>query len=86
MQTASGSGPGKVQWRTADQAEFPAEGQVVEFQIPAGGAKTVEVPLPVEGSLAHVRVYLPAQNEPVVVESIALSATAGTPRVWDFGK
>ena len=86
LQTASGSGAGKVQWRTADQAEFPAEGQIVEFQIPAGGAKTVEVPLPVEGSLAHVRVYLPAQNEPVVVESIGLSATGGTPRVWDFSK
>lgn len=86
LRTASGSGLGKVQWRTADQEEFPAEGQVVEFQIPAGGMNTVEVPLPVEGSLAHVRVYLPAQDEPVVVESIALSATGGTPRVWDFGK
>lgn len=86
LQTASGSGPGKVQWRTADQAEFPADGQIAEFQIPAGGMKTIEVPLPVEGNLAHIRVYLPAQDAPVVVESIALSATGGTPRVWDFGK
>ncbi|MBN8625254.1 MAG: sulfatase [Planctomycetes bacterium] len=86
LETAAGSGVGKVQWRTAAQTEFPEEGQVVEFTIPDGGPRKTEVKLPVDGQLAHVRVYLPAQTQPVIVERIGLTATAGAPRDWDFGK
>jgi hypothetical protein len=86
LETASGSGVGKVQWRTAAQTEFPEEGQVVEFTIPDGGPRKTEIKLPVDGQLAHVRVYLPAQTQPVIVERIGLTATAGAPRDWDFGK
>ena len=32
-------GPGKVQWTTSDQTEFPKTGQTVEFTLPAGGIK-----------------------------------------------
>jgi hypothetical protein len=86
LQTAEGSGVGKVQWRMADQEEFPAEGQVAEFTIADGGPAVTEVKLPVKGQLAHVRLYLPAQTKPVVVERIMLTATGGKPREWDFGK
>ncbi|MGC3969033.1 MAG: sulfatase [Pirellulales bacterium] len=86
LETSAGAGVGKVQWRTANQTEFPEEGQVVEFAISDGGPKTTEVKLPIDGQLAHVRVYLPAQAQPVVVKRIGLSATAGTPRDWEFGK
>jgi hypothetical protein len=78
LETAAGSGVGKVQWRTAAQTEFPEEGQVVEFTIPDGGPQKTEVKLPVDGQLVHVRVYLPAQTQPVVVvERIGLTATGG---------
>jgi len=88
LRTAAG-GEGKVQWRTADQEAFPGEGQVVPFKIAAGESwSEVPVALPVSGSIAHMRVYLPAQNGPIDVDWIRLAPVAGSkakPAAWDFG-
>jgi arylsulfatase A-like enzyme len=80
-------GEGKVQWRTAEQETFPADGQVVTFKVPGGaGWSEVPVALPVSGSIAHMRVYLPAQNGPVDVDWIQLAPMAkGKATTWDFG-
>lgn len=86
LRSAQG-GEGKVQWRTTEQETFPSEGQVVTFKV-SGGATWNEVPvaLPVTGQIAHMRVYLPAQNGPVDVDWIQLApAVKGKATAWDFG-
>ncbi len=83
---ASGSaGPARIQWRTEDQETFPEEGQVIEFTLPGGtAASTVKVELPVQGSLQHLRLYLPAQKSPVSLDSITIHSRAPKPQVWNF--
>jgi hypothetical protein len=82
---SGGGGAGKVQWRTADQEGFPATGQAVEFALPAGDAwGETRVALPVEGSLVHMRLYLPARDAPVEVDWIALEPAGGAPQRWEF--
>jgi arylsulfatase A-like enzyme len=80
-------GEGKVQWKTADQEDFPASGQIVAYTLPPGGHwQEVNIDLPVEGASAIVRLYLPAAEAPVEIESLRYSAP-GRPqplRVWDF--
>jgi hypothetical protein len=80
-------GEGKVQWKTADQEEFPASGQVVTFALPAGDQwQEVRIDMPVEGTSAIVRLYLPAGEAPVEIESLRYSAPGREQpvRVWDF--
>lgn len=83
---ASGSaGPARIQWRTEDQETFPEEGQVIEFTLPGGNAaSTVKVELPVQGSLQHLRLYLPAQKSPVSLNSITIHSRDPKPQVWNF--
>jgi arylsulfatase A-like enzyme len=84
LKVQTGAGPAKVQWRTAAQETFPAEGQVQEFELSANAE--AEVTIPVAGVLQHLRLYLPAQSQPVSLDWIELqSAKARTePRRWDF--
>jgi arylsulfatase A-like enzyme len=80
-------GRGKVQWKTEDQESFPADGQVVEFTLPAGDDwHDVTIDLPVQGRAAIVRLYLPAAESPVAIESIEFRAAGSERRVraWDF--
>jgi hypothetical protein len=84
--TPSG-GRGKVQWKTVDQEDFPADGQAVEFTLPAGDDwQEVTIDLPVEGTTAIVRLYLPAAESPVEIESIEYRAAGSGRRVraWSF--
>ena len=70
VRSAAG-GAGQVQWRTEDQSTFPAEGQTVPFQIPAGTDwSDVAVRIPAEGQLVHLRLYLPADRAPVELDAI----------------
>lgn len=73
LHTRSSGGQGKIQWRTLSQESFPAEGQIVEFSLPAATDQPVEtlVVLPAE-SLQHLRLYLPAHNSPLVLEKVEL--------------
>jgi arylsulfatase A-like enzyme len=80
-------GIGRVQWRTADQEEFPAEGQAVEYILNASDDwQDVSIDLPVQGRTGIVRLYLPAQRAPVEIESIRFTPTNSTRpvRVWNF--
>jgi hypothetical protein len=85
MRARSGGGAGKVQWRTSDQETFPATGQAVDFMLPPGGDwGEARVPLPAEGSLLHLRLYLPARDGPVEIDWIALEPAVGAARRRDF--
>ncbi|MDZ4288426.1 MAG: sulfatase [Prosthecobacter sp.] len=82
----SGGGPAKVQWRTAAQETFPQDGQTMDFDLAPKGETSVEIP--VQGSLRHIRLYLPAQSQPVAIDWIEMkSAKPGVEaQRWDFNE
>ena len=80
---------GKVQWKTQGQSAFPQQGQTVEFQLAAGTDwQDVNLKLPIKGTLAIVRLYLPATKSPVEIESIRdVPVNSNKPiRAWNFHK
>jgi hypothetical protein len=82
---STSGGPARVQWKTADQTDFPAEGQTVDFSIPGGGEwQNLTVPVPVAGQPSIVRLYLPASSGPVDLEKIQFSSASGKPIQWLF--
>jgi arylsulfatase A-like enzyme len=82
---SSAGGVGKLQWRMADQDEFPREGQMVEFTVPAGDQwHEATVTLPTKGMVQHVRIYLPAQQAPVEVDWFELVPRDGLRQRWEF--
>jgi arylsulfatase A-like enzyme len=81
-------GAGRVQWKTAAQDEFPATGQTVEFTLPAGDQwQDVSVALPIQGQTAIIRLYLPARESPVEIQSLQFVAADADRlvRAWNFG-
>lgn len=86
---SAAGGQGKVAWKTRAQDEFSADGQSVAFDLAAGGDwQEVEVELPVRGTTHLVRLYLPAEQAPVDVQSIEyLDAKSGDSiKRWDFSQ
>ena len=81
VRTTTG-GTGKVEWLPTPQAADKAKS--VEFQIPGGEWQEVSVPLPAEGTLGIVRLYLPAQKEPVQLDWIELKPAGNKPQRADF--
>jgi arylsulfatase A-like enzyme len=82
---SAAGGAGKVQWKTAAQDQFPATGQVVEFDLPAGDAwQEVDVDVPVDGTTAIVRLYVPAVQSPVEIQALEFTSDNGNRRTWDF--
>lgn len=79
---SSAGGPAKVQWRTADQAEFPHEGQKAEFTLAPDAETRAEIPA--RGSVVHLRLFLPAQQNPVALDEVTLQGADGAPVRWDF--
>lgn len=84
VKTAGDGGPAKVQWRTEAQETFPEKGQTLEFAL-ANDAET-DVEIPVDGTLKHIRLYLPAQNRSVSLDWVEMkSAKAGAQaQHWNF--
>ena len=81
VRTTTG-GAGKVEWLPTPQAADKAKS--VEFQIPGGGWQDVSVALPAEGRLGIVRLYLPAQKEPVELDWIELKPAGDKSQRADF--
>lgn len=78
-------GQGKIQWRTAGQETFPADGQIVAFDMPEGAEwQEVRVDVPVKGTLVYVRLY-PTPAEEIEIDWIRMSGSGGVIRQWDFG-
>jgi len=82
---SANGGPGKVQWVTQDQTEFPATGQTVAFSLAAGGEwQDITVDIPVTGDLRLLRLYLPAGQSPVEIASIQYTGKTGKLKTWNF--
>ena len=71
-------GAGRVEWLPTPQAADKAKS--VAFQLTGGDWQTVGVELPAEGPLGIVRLYLPAQKEPVNLDWIELQSGRETRR------
>lgn len=86
LRARSGGGLVRVQWRTSDQKNFVA-GQGAEFTLPASTDGTeAGVELPVKGTLLHLRIYLPAQKQPVDLEWVEMCSSAAGAKLqrWKF--
>lgn len=80
-------GIGKVYWKLEAQEEFPAEGQVVAFDLAPGNEwQDLVVDLPVTEKTGTVRLYLPVEQGPVEIQSIDYidSKTQTSIKRWDF--
>ncbi len=71
-------GAGKVEW-------IPNGGKVrsVPFKLRAGDWQDIALDIPATGPLGILRLYLPAQDQPVELDHVELSGT-GKPKRWDF--
>ncbi len=79
------AGPGRVQWMTADQKEFPKQGQVAEFALAdVEGWQDIELAVPVQGTPRIVRLYLPADKAPVDLQLIRYTDSEGETKAWQF--
>jgi arylsulfatase A-like enzyme len=78
-------GKGRVQWKTANQEEFPKSEQVVTYNLPAGSDwQDITVLLPIEGNARVIRLYLPAEKAAVEIQSIQFLHKSGRKKSWDF--
>ena len=79
-------GAGKVHWKAGEQDGFPEGDQQVAFTIPAGKDwQDITVQLPVKKKTQIVRLYLPASDSPVEIQSIRYEAKGGKLiKAWDF--
>lgn len=75
-------GAGKVEWLPTPQAADQAKS--VPFQLAGGEGREVTVELPSTGRLGILRLYLPAQQEPVELDWVELRSAQGKVQRWDF--
>jgi arylsulfatase A-like enzyme len=75
----------RVQWRTAAQETFPEVGQTAQASLNHPGWQTVTVALPVDGTLQHLRLYLPSANQPLLIDWVELWRNSERLDRWDFG-
>lgn len=77
---SAGGGDGKVEWIPPDKKN---EAKSAAFKLQPGDWQEISVSIPAEGPLGILRVYLPAQKQPVEIEWIELKST-GKPKRWKF--
>ncbi len=85
---AQANGTARVQWRTEEQSLFPATSQSKSFAVAAGDWQELSVPLVARGRVVHVRLFPPAQKQPVEIDWIEIKPTGGDGKEkerWDFG-
>jgi len=74
-------GSGKVEWLASATAAASAKSAPLTFT--GGEWQEVTAPINAEGPLGIVRLYLPAQKQPVELDWIEITST-GNPKRWDF--
>ena len=78
-------GEGRLRWRTKSQESFPESGQTVSYKLSAGQDwQEITVVLPIRGEAGIVRLYLPAEKNPVELQSIQFTDENGRAKTWDF--
>ncbi|MEZ6132718.1 MAG: sulfatase [Planctomycetaceae bacterium] len=80
-------GAGKVQWKHADQDDFPVQEQTVPFSLPpATDWQTITINLPINSRTQILRLYLPLENGPLEIQSINYVETQSKKSVkqWEF--
>lgn len=86
LRTAHG-GKGSLAWKTEAQETFPEEGQVIGYTLSSGEEwQDVALELPIDGTLGTLRIFIPADEGPVDVERIEISAGEGKSRRWVFSE
>jgi arylsulfatase A-like enzyme len=76
-------GAGRIEWLPSGVANRADDARSVSFTLKAGDWQEASVRLPAQGPLGIVRVYLPAQDQPVEVDWMALK-TGLRARRWEF--
>jgi arylsulfatase A-like enzyme len=74
-------GDGKIE--LVNPKANPPTAKPFPFKLPGGDWQEVTVNVPAQGPLGILRVYLPAQKQPVEIDWIELKA-AGKPKRWSF--
>jgi arylsulfatase A-like enzyme len=75
------AGSGKVEWLPSATAAASAKSVPITFT--GSGWQEVSASINTEGPLGIVRLYLPAQKQPVELDWIEITST-GKPKRWDF--
>jgi len=81
------NGKAKVQWRTENQATFPASSQTASLDIEGGDWRELSVPLSTENEVVHLRFFIPSQKQPVEIDWLEVSpdrTNVKSKQRWDF--
>jgi arylsulfatase A-like enzyme len=78
-------GAGKVEWLGVNKPDAKIPPKSVPFTLAGGDWQTVMVELPAKGQLGILRLYLPAQQQPVEVAWVDVKPAAGKGERWNFG-
>ncbi len=82
-----GNGTARLQWRTESQELFPKTGQSKSFAVTGGDWQELNVSLAVKGRLVHLRLFPPAEKQPVEIDWVEIMQTEGDDNKrqrWDF--
>lgn len=73
---APAGGPAQIHWRLAEESDFNAE-HAVKFDIPAADDwRDVKVKVPASGSVAQLRVFLPADKGAIELSALEVKAAS----------
>jgi arylsulfatase A-like enzyme len=83
---ATRGGPASLSWRTRQQPDFLPE-NAVSFEWPTTGDwSEVDVEIPGEGRLIHLRLTPPRGADGIAIRSIELKGAGGSGKSWQFGE
>ncbi len=84
LRTRSRSGgEGKIEWIPSGKVTTDADLHSVPFVLKGGAWEDVSIEVPAQGPLGIVRLYLPAQAQPVELDWVEIK-TGGKPKRWEF--
>ncbi len=76
-------GEAKIEWLTPGGEKKNEKPQSVPYNIKGGDWQDLNVQVPAKGPVGILRLYLPAQQEPVEIDRIELKG-AGAAKKWEF--
>ncbi|WP_146522564.1 sulfatase [Stieleria varia] len=78
-------GQAKVQWKTIGQDAFPESSQIIAYNLPADPQwQDVSVDVPIDGKAGTIRMYFPAEDSAIEVQSIRFEDSSGRSKHWSF--